>query len=217
MKEHRNITTGLGAVLFCLTAALAAWSCSDDEDGHYPDVITEFADVRSDKDGRLTDFTTDGGATFRIENELTGYNPNRIYRAICGYVPQGNQATLYELQGVWVLRDSTAIVRHDPTDVLSVWSTARYVNMQLSPLTHGGQHYWGFAADSLRPGHAYLSLYHNQNGDDAAFSQTVYASLPFDSIRGLQPDDSVSLTIHTFEGTRTFNFKRPQSQRIPEP
>ncbi|MBQ7180620.1 MAG: hypothetical protein IJR87_04930 [Bacteroidaceae bacterium] len=209
MKEHRNKTTGLGPILFCLMTALTAWSCSDNEDEHYPNVITEFADVRSDKDGRLTDFTTDGGATFRIENELTGYVPNRLYRAICGYVAQGERATLYELQGVWILRDSTAIVRHDPTNVLSVWSTDRYLNMQLSPMTHGGQHYWGFATDSLRPAHAYLSLYHNQNGDDAAYSQTVYASLPFDSIPGLQPGDSVSLCIHTFKGTRTFRFKRP--------
>ena len=208
MRTDRTTKTCLGTLLLSALVVLALWSCSSDGDERYPNVITEFSDVRSDKDGRLIDFTTDGGATFRIQNELTGYIPNRLYRAICGYVPQGDQATLYELQGVWILRDSTAIARHDPTNVLSVWSAARYLNMQLSPMTHGGQHYWGFATDSLRPGHAYVSLYHNQNGDDAAYSQTVYASLPFDSIPGLQPDDSVSLSVHTFQGIRTFRFKR---------
>ena len=113
MRTDRTTKTCLGTLLLSTFAVLALWSCSDDEDERYPNVITEFSDVRSDKDGRLIDFTTDGGATFRIQNELTGYIPNRLYRAICGYVPQGDQATLYELQGVWILRDSTAIARHD--------------------------------------------------------------------------------------------------------
>ena len=125
MRTDRTTKTCLGTLLLSAFALLALWSCSSDEDERYPNVITEFSDVRSDKDGRLIDFTTDGGATFRIQNELTGYIPNRLYRAICGYVPQGDQATLYELQGVWILRDSTAIAKHDPTNVLSVWSAAR--------------------------------------------------------------------------------------------
>lgn len=191
--------------LLMLIAALAVWSCSDDDDERYPNVLTEFADIRSDSDGRLSDFTTDGGLTLRIRNELTGYAPSRVFRALCGYVAQGDEATLFELQGVWLLRDSSAIARHDPTGVLSVWPTARYLNMQLSPMSHGGQHHWGFATDSVKPGHAYLSLHHNQNGDEPAYSSTVYASLPLDSIPGLQPGDSLSLSIQTFQGVRTFH------------
>ncbi len=209
MKEHRVRKTSLVAILVCIISVIATGACSDDENGRVPSVVTEFANVRSDSVGQLYEFTTDGGKTFGIQNKLTGYDSCRVYRTICGYVAEGNMATIYELQGVYVLRDSSAIARHDPTNVLSVWSTSRYLNMQLTPKTHGAHHGWGFAMDSLRPGHAYLSLHHNQYDDDTAYSTTIYASLPFDSIRGLQKGDSVSLSIHTFQGLKSFRFRKP--------
>ncbi len=180
-------------------------SCNDDEEA-YPNIITELVDVMSDASGQLTSFTTDRGLTYRITNDLTGYKKNVVYRALCGYVPQGEEATLYELKNAWCLKDSTKNLRHDPTDVLSVWSSGRYLNMHLSPLTHGGTQYWGFATDSLVAGHLYLSLHHNQNGDATSYSTYVYASIPFDDWDNLQAGDSVTLAIHTFKGISTFGF-----------
>ena len=197
-------------MLVCLIIlTLLGWACSDDDNERFPNMVTEFANVRSDSLGQLYEFTTDGGETYSIQNRLTGYDTCRVYRTVCGYEAQGRLATIYELQGVYVLRDSSAVARHDPTDVLSVWGTPHYLNMQLIPKTHGGRHHWGFVLDSLKSGHAFLSLHHSQNGDDTAYTTTVYASLPLDSIRGLQPGDSVSLFIQGFQGMRRFHLRWP--------
>ena len=199
----QNVMFGWGwAILFLL------FSCSD-KDEPYPSVVTEFSDVISDAAGRLHSFTTDRDQTFRITNDLTGYEPNSVYRAVCGFVPQPDStAVVYQLLGAWYLRDSTNHVPHcDPTEVLSVWRTRRFLNMQLVPRTQGGRQYWGFMVDSTQTGHVWLSLYHNQNGDEASYSTNVYASLPLDSVPDLQTGDSLSLSIQTFEGVKTWKWQ----------
>ncbi len=80
--------------------------------------------------------------------------------------------------------------------------------MYLSPLTQGGKQYWGFITDSIKGGHAWVSLHHNQNADPLSYTQPTYASLPVDSIKGIQAGDSITLRINTFNGTQTWNFKK---------
>lgn len=179
------------------------WSCGEDEES-YPSILTELADVRSNGEGMLCQFTTDSEKTYPLANPQNGYKANSIYRCVCGYVVEGNLARLYQLSGVYVLRDSTSCACQDPVSVTSVWRAGHYVNMQLSPKTQGGEHYWGFSTDSLRGRKVYLSLHHRQNGDPLSYSETVYASIPVDSLSC----DTISLTIRTFDGIKTFNLKR---------
>ena len=156
-----------GRVVFLFAFSLLVLtfhSCSDDDIKEtYPSIVSEFSDIYSNDKGTLYQFVTDSQKKFLISNTLTGYAASRIYRGLCGYVANGERATLYQLQAAYVLRDSTATPRRDPTAVLSVWSTDRYINMQLQPRTQGGRQYWGYCTDSVRTKHIFLSLYHNQN------------------------------------------------------
>jgi len=183
-------------------------SCKNNDDDTYPNIITEMADLYTNDDGEMEKFTTDAGVTYQITNGQGDLQPRALYRILCGYVPSGNSATLYQLQSVYYLKDSTAIAKTNPTGVKSAWRAGKYINMYLSPLTQGGKQYWGFITDSIKGGHVWVSLHHNQNADPLSYTQPTYASLPVDSIKGIQAGDSITLRINTFNGTQTWNFKK---------
>ena len=174
----------------------------------YPSIITEMADLYTDGQGVMEKFTTDAGVTYKIVNGKGGLKANVLYRILCGYVPSGENATVYQVQSAYYLRDSTKIAKTDPTGVKSAWRAGKYINMYLSPLTQGGTQYWGFITDSIKDGHAWVSLYHNQNADPLSYTQPTYASLPVDSIKGIREGDNITLCINTFNGLQTWNFKK---------
>lgn len=201
MKHPSLLISGL----ICLGTLMS--SCSREEDT-YPSIITEMADLYTDSHGVIVKFTTDAGVTYQVTDGQNDLEPDAIYRILCGYVPSGEKATIYQAQGVYILRDSSAVAKTDPTAVKSVWKGGGYINMYLSPFTQGGTQYWGFITDSIRNGHAWVSLHHNQNTDPIFYSQPAYASLPIDSIKGIQKGDDITLSINTFNGLQTWDFKK---------
>ncbi len=193
--------------VFLLLILLA--SCGNDASDIYPNVVTEFAMVLTDDAGRLSKLITDDETTYIIANQLEGYDKDTCYRAVCGFVPDGRKATLHNATGAYLLRDST-LLPHQPDSlkVVSVWQSGHFINMQLSPLTQGGVQYWGYRCDSVRSKMYHLSLHHRQNGDPLSYTQTVYASLPIDSLKSIAPGDSFALHIATFQGDRVWKFKK---------
>ena len=184
---------------------LAITACSESDDFTYPSIVTEMADCASDAQGTIRRITLDDGRTYTLTNPLAGYAQNAVYRAMCDYTlePSGS-ATLYQTMGAYVLRDSADAPLHHPTNAESAWITPRYINLHLRPKTYGGRQYWGYVTDSIEGGTAYLSIHHNQCGDPLAYSTTVYASIPLDSI----PTGSIHLSIHTFDGVKTWTFRK---------
>jgi hypothetical protein len=197
-------------LLLLLTACLA--SCKDDGDDSsdfYPNVVTEFAMIRTDDAGTMIELTTDDDRTYTLSNPQSGYDKSVKYRAVCGFVPDGQTATLYHATGAYLLRDSTErAYEPDALGVVSVWCSGRYINMQFSPLTQGGTQYWGYRLDSIRGRMTHLSLHHRQNGDPLSYTQTVYASLPIDSLKTVRKGDSISLHFKTFNGKRVWKFRK---------
>lgn len=197
-------------LLALLTGILLTASCSSDDDGTpFPSMWNEIATLITDGQGRVRRLVTDAGDTYEVTNTLQGYRPSASYRVMCGYSTQEQQATLYQAVGVYLLHDSTACVMHDPVGVLAAWKSGAYINLHLTPLTQGGNHTWGYATDSTSTsGHLYLSLHHRQGSDPLSYTRETYASLPLDSIKSLAEGDSVTLTVHTFKGIKTWNFTR---------
>jgi len=191
--------------LFFVTGVMMGCSSEDNEDT-YPNIITEFASIQTDKSGNMVSFTTDDDKTYQISNPINGYEPNAIYRVVCGFVSMDNQAEVYQLYGAYFLRDSVDCAQHDPTGITSLWRRGHFINLQLSPLTQGGTQYWGFITDSIHSQHAFLSLHHRQGEDPLSFSKTVYASIPLDSIAEYDPADTITLVIQTFDGPKTYEF-----------
>ena len=196
--------------LMLLLLLLVCCKDGDDLSDIYPNVVTEFAMIRTDDAGTMIELTTDDERTYTLSNPQTGYDANVRYRAVCGFVPDGQTATLYHATGAYLLRDSTKLAYEpDALGVVSVWNSGHFINMQLSPLTQGGTQYWGYRRDSIRNRMIHLSLHHRQNADPLSYTQTVYASIPTDSLKTILRTDSIALHIKTFKGDKVWKFKKP--------
>lgn len=198
-------------VLLIMIVCLA--SCKgdgDDASDFYPNVVTEFATVQTDAEGTMTQFTTDDELTYTISNPQKGYDKNASYRTVCGYVADGQFATLYSLTGAYMLHDSTEVVYEpDPIKVTSVWKSGRYINMHLSPLTQGGTQYWGYRIGETNDGTTHVSLHHRQNGDPQSYTTSVYASLSMNDFETIPAGNDIVLHIKTFQGEQVWTFKKP--------
>ena len=198
-------------LLLMLIACLA--SCKDDGDGtsdFYPNVVTEFVTIRTDASGTMIEFTTDDERTYTLSNPQEGYKKNTKYRAVCGFVPDGQTATLYNATAAYLLHDSTELAYEpDPIKVTSAWQSGRYINMQLAPLTQGGTQYWGYRIDEVSGNTTHISLHHRQNGDPLSYTETVYASLMVDDFETIPAGNFIALHIKTFDGERVWTFKKP--------
>lgn len=195
--------------LLCSIVALSLFaSCQKDDDYMYPSIITEMADIATDETGTMKTMHTDKGSKYQIQNSLTGYAKKVVYRAVCGYVPNQQYATIYQLQRVHILRDSTSVQTKDPIDVTSIWRGGKYINLQLKSLTQGGTQYWGFVVDEVSVGHTYVSLHHKQNADPTSYTQVVYASLPVDSLKTTNEGDEITIRVNTNKGEKTWTFRK---------
>ena len=190
---------------------LCLLSCKDGgEENFYPNVITEFAMIKTDAEGAMTELTTDDERTYVISNPQSGYEKNVGYRVVCGYVPDGQTATLYHATGAYLLRDSTVLdYESDPIKVTSVWQSGRYINMHLSPLTQGGTQYWGYCIDGVSDGITHISLHHRQNADPLSYTQNVYASITTDDFETIPAGTPIALHIKTFSGEQVWTFRKP--------
>lgn len=195
-------------ILFLLTVLLCCHACKEEQET-YPSIITEMTDAYVNDQGVMYQICTDQGKTFTLTNPQKGFNPNSMYRTLSGFVPQGEaSATLYQLQGVYLLRDSSSVGEKNPTGVQSAWRAGKYINLHLTPKTQGGTQYWGFVVDSVSQGHVRISLHHSQNGDAPSYSKDVYASIPVDSIPAATEGDTITMTVATFSGEKTWTFKK---------
>lgn len=197
-------------VLLLLVAALASCNNGDDDaSDFYPNILTEFAMIRTDDAGTMIELTTDNEQTYTIANPQEGYDKNANYRAVCGYVADGHKATLYHATGAYMLRDSTQLAYDsEPIKVTSVWQSGRYINLHLSPLTQGGTQYWGYRIGETSGNTTHISLHHKQNGDPLSYTATVYASICIDEFETIPAGNLIALHIKTFDGEKVWTFKK---------
>lgn len=207
----------IGLLMLVVFLVMLGSSCKHDDESFYPNIISEMADLYTNDGGSITHFVIDDGREYHIENPKSGFQPKSRYRVLCGYVPSGSNATVYQLEGVIILRDSTEREpKRDPVNVVSAWRTPRYVNLHLAAKGQSLPHYWGFITDSvtITPQdagdtlvHAYLSLYHDQCIDPRSYTIEQYASLPLDSIPSFKSQSgSITLSVTTYGGTKTIEL-----------
>ena len=141
MKQPVRFTFFILGFSFFITLS----SCSDDQaDAPYPSIVTDMVDCPTDDEGKMKEIVLDDDTHLTLTNPQSGLKENVIYRCLAGYTLSGTSATLYQLKGATLLYDSTSKARTDPTNVVSLWRTPRYLNLHLLPKTQGGRQYWGF-------------------------------------------------------------------------
>lgn len=203
----------------CSLCLFFCGACSEDEDETeaYPALITEFVDIYTDENGNGYLLVTDKGTVYAINKPLENLRPNVAYRIIGGYVLTDRQSGPYQVVELRTAENITLLSLVEepsgddaPIQVTSIWKSGAYLNFNLSPKTQGGKHEWGYRIEGVREtqtGQTYdLSLYHRQPGDPYSYSTTVYASLIIDKIGELQQGDSITFTVLTFDGNRTWKF-----------
>ena len=224
MKNHS--TKWLGSLTLILTLSTLL-SCSKDDET-YPSLITEMVMAQADAQGCMTSFTTDGGTTYTVDNHIEGMDANSRLRCLCGYTIEAEKhANVYSALLVPVLTDASdakSPKRH-PTGIASAWLSGGFLNLHLTPKTHGGKQAWGFICDSVTPhlaspegsaeGYTYhLSLYHDQSDDATSYTTDLYACIDLDSLAVHSPrnappaaTDSLRLTVPTFNGDALWMFE----------
>lgn len=197
-------------LLLIIVCVVSSCKKDDDSSDFYPSVVTEFALIKTDASGAMRELITDDNRTYTISNPQEGYDKNVSYRAVCGFVPDGQTATLYQITPAHILRDSTALAYEpDATGVVSAWLSGRFINMQLSPLTQGGTQYWGYRIDGISGTTTHITLHHRQNGDPLSYTETVYASIAMDKFESVPAGDFITLTVKTFDGEQVWTFQKP--------
>ena len=198
MKPHFRLLSFVFSLL-----PFVLLSCSDDkDDGPYPSLITELVDCPTNSEGTMVKIVLDNDIELLLSNPQTDLKPNVTYRALAGYTLDGRKATLYSLKPATLLRDSTRVATTDPTAIVSLWRTKRYINLHLLPKTQGGEQSWGFITDSIVGNHAYLRLHHRQGTDPTSYSTDVYASLPLQMLEA----NKFTIRINTFSGTKEWEL-----------
>jgi len=216
----------LSDVCLCGLLAVLASACHDDDDYHYPSVLTELVELNVDADSLARSFTTDAGQTYRLtQGGVKTNKADTLIRCLCVYQPEtegaaasdgtsanARSAAVYQLEHIFSQparpsSDFTSFPR-EPVQFISSWRSSRWLNLYLGvPTSPQMLHSYAFSQDSLvcdpstgiRTAH--LSFLHLRLGNTAdAYTLKTYLSLPLAPFVGLA--DSLVLSLQTHAGER---------------
>ena len=220
MKYHfgRKVLHYSGLISLATLLIISLWSCSDD-DYKYPSVVSEFADVYTNTDGKLDYLITDNNLKLSISNTVSadGLVPDSAYRVICTYQQNEENDKEARLYSISLINAPYAIPaflveekKNDPVEVQSIWRGGNYLNLILLLKAQNIPHSFLFLQDSIvsvnERTNLYISLYHDKEGDLEAYTQKAYLSMPLQPYqRLLKEGDTICLSINTYDkGVQTW-------------
>lgn len=206
--------------LLLLLLTLPLLCACGEEEAAAPPYIENLAELAAGPDGRALTLTPDGDAPRALLNPPGGLKADSTYRVLALYTEEGEAIRLTDYAQVLAARVgkyAAETVRTDAVTVMACWQSGGYINLRLSlRATNRGVHLFGFHqtdyvrnADGSRTLHALLL--HNQNNDPLHYAREAYLSLPLRPLGDLLQAgrDSICLTVHTFDGERTYAFRLP--------
>lgn len=220
-------------LLFILLCMLSLGACK--EDYTYPNVLTELAEVETDKNGYIKQLTTDYDKTFNIISyESKGpLVPDTLYRMLTVFEEiKGNEAQLklYSAQPIFSeltrpFQEFKDSFKCDPVDIQSIWMSKKYLNFILHVQTKDKPHRFHFVDLGIRPADKKYStkgqtsqenkmleiaLYHDKNNDYEAFTSKYCFSIPLKPyMKTMKEGDVIRLHINTYkegQAIRDFHF-----------
>lgn len=209
--------------LFCIAIiSLMIMSCQNDDDASpYQTLMAEMADAYTNSDKQVTHAINDRGVdlVFTKPVKLSWMQtPDSCYRTLIYYnkvlnsAKAGSELKQEEVEPVGMTRALMLRPRsleeaeewydeQDAVALVSGWRTQRYVNLCINVMTGVAEdrtQTFGLVLDSVTPEANYLRLTHDQNGVPRAYTESVYFSIPLDSLQA--PDNRLVITIPTDKG-----------------
>ena len=208
---------------FLLLCMLFIGACK--EDYVYPDVLTEFTELKTDKEGIPASLLTDRDESFTIQEVPETYKlkSDTVYRAVTMYQlleENSSKVRMYNALSVFSPIPVSAEkfgqeIKMDPVDIRSMWITSRYLNFILNIQAKEKPHSYHFIDQGIHNNtdgsRTLLFTFHHDRKDDyEAFTRKVYFSIPLRHYEGkLQKGDKIQLRINTYkegEVIREFNY-----------
>lgn len=213
---HKTVSPlGLVGVLVCAGFMTACTNSAYEEgDGSLSHTTAEMVDVTINN-GIVTGIQTDNGGalTVSLGQTFDEIKNDTVVRCMLYYNKVGQQPIeLITYKQVLVLTPASDkfVPQYDPVKLTSIWkaNTGKYVNMQVGIMTgksYGQKQGIALVQDSVSQqgkGRVYYSLAHAQNDLPQYYTQDVYLSIPWAA------QDTVSVTITTYDGTAMHTFSR---------
>ena len=218
--------------LFLLFSILTLFcSCEKGNDDYrYPSVVTDFVCLTTDAEGHFDELHTDRGGRYALHltdellahtnHQIPTYRSDTVYRAIGVYEPVATTggdtvAHLYSVGNVISVRPTPLrlgeTMHQAPVYLQSCWLSGRYLNIviEIKGLDMS-RHSIGFVDTTplLMRGQE-ITFYHEDLGDEEAYRQKLYASIPLNPLAQLLPAGStLRFVINTCdEGMVEYEFK----------
>ena len=222
MRRQLNKITGnrvlrgsVFAFVFVLIFSSLFFSCSK-EDNTIPSYRTDLLCAAGDGDSLVTRLLLDDGQTLKVTQRIKAPEPNSTLRCYSSYAvsDDGTIATVYEIRRITCFApspaDSCTIHDQSPLKVQSVWKSGSYVNLSLAPLVNqDGEYKYDLRLDSVVSRTMYVSfLFQRDSSSLEAYTQKFYHSIPLQQSLYSQPFDSLILSINTYDGMKSYAFRR---------
>lgn len=203
-----------------LGVAVLLSACGED-DYQYPDLVTELGELTIDEEGLGDAFVTDGGLTFDVS--YLGVRTNvtdTVLRCYCQYAETDEGVSIYTLNSIYCAPPTYTTAEYtDPVDIISAWTTSRYMNMYVGVLTgEDVEHDFAFSLDSVTwnisdewdlTWTVHHTLIHRASDDAQYYTERSYISFPLFWYSAFGVYDSVQLTVNTYDGIRSFTAPIP--------
>ena len=205
--------------VLCLASLGFFVSCSDD-DSWAPAYITDLAELYTDASGQVATMLLDDGRTLNLEATNITARPDTTYRCVCVYTLADNgRATIYSaveaLSSEPIIDTGNLTIKTDPCEIQAIWRGGSWLNARMLVQGKDTPHIVayvdeGIATDELTGVNILtLRLFHDQNGDQEAFTRTIYLSCPLRSYadRLVHGRDSIHFVVNQYnKGTTTLRL-----------
>lgn len=214
-----------------VVAAASLASCTteqyDSGDGKWSYLRSDFAEVCTDAQSRMSSFTTDEQLSLQVEGTpkvswMT--TPDSTYRALVYYAVPGSPAPVkvFTVNNVLCPKikrlQTLAPLKTDPVSFVALWLSAnrKYVNITFDVKTGSsgsdadGQSIGAVLTDMTRNADgtltAHITFCHDQGNVPQYYSSRQYASL---AVAQMQDADSASIVINSYKGkvVKTISLK----------
>lgn len=194
------------------SVAMSLVSCLDNDKSAYPSLKVDLVVAKTNSSGLLSKVTLDNGQSYDVASQrLDFHKADTLFRCVASYELDGKKFNIYTIANIFSRKPvplatfleqegyTEETLPRDPVNVVSMWKSGGYINMQLGVLTTNNvTHSYAFCDE----GNGHYSLLHRRPLNAAeSYTEVVFMSMPIP-----EGVESLTFSVNTYDGitTRTF-------------